>query len=199
MLKTLYWSFHAVFKLCASLDDAALKPHCSPGICCPGWRPKDDSLSSTINYTSHITDWLATSPVWLSAPRDTAQVSGESQEDGTFYKNSFIDLLTTVHVFSVLTACATYFGVILWDSHTFPLMRPVRNADTVRRSTVYKPGLFTAVFVSTWETLDLLSCAFLLCLSVLSAGLSANRHWTTSGWMSRCLSVNQPHISQEHW
>lgn len=41
---------------------------------------------------------------------------GEPQGNGTFYK-TFIDLLTTVHFISVLTAFATYFGVIQRDWH----------------------------------------------------------------------------------
>lgn len=40
----------------------------------------------------------------------------QSKGNGPFYKNCFIDLLTTVHFFSVLTAFATYFGVIQRDS-----------------------------------------------------------------------------------
>lgn len=47
---------------------------------------------------------------------------GQSQVNGPFYKNSFIDLLTTVHVFSVLTAFATYFGVTQRDMHMLPLL-----------------------------------------------------------------------------
>lgn len=50
--------------------------------------------------------------IWTS-PEETS--AGQSQEKRTFYKNSFIDLLTTVHFFSVPTAFATYFGVIQRD------------------------------------------------------------------------------------
>lgn len=46
----------------------------------------------------------------------------QSQGTGPFYKNGFIGLLTTVHVFSVLTAFATYFGVIQRDWRISPLL-----------------------------------------------------------------------------
>lgn len=44
----------------------------------------------------------------------------EPRGNGTSYK-TFIDLLTTVHFISVLTAFATYFGVIQRDWHSLPL------------------------------------------------------------------------------
>lgn len=81
----------------------------------------------------------------------------QSKGNGPFYKNCFIDLLTTVHFFSVLTAFATYFGVIQRDSERiqrifFFFNSLVGTADRIR-STVYKPEWFTVVFTSTWETL----------------------------------------------
>lgn len=44
----------------------------------------------------------------------------EPPGNGTSYK-TFIDLLTTVHFISVLTAFATYFGVIQTAWHSLPL------------------------------------------------------------------------------
>lgn len=82
----------------------------------------------------------------------------EPRGNGTSYK-TFIDLLTTVHFISVLTAFATYFGVIQRDWHSLPLgfffffirffllhiYVLVGNADSVS-STVYKPKLFFFLF-----------------------------------------------------
>lgn len=55
---------------------------------------------------------LTYTPLWKSSEKCSV---GQSQGIGPFYKNSFIYLWTTVHFFSVLTAFATYFGVIQRD------------------------------------------------------------------------------------
>lgn len=57
--------------------------------------------------------------VLLWIPDETPLV--EPPGNGTSYK-TFIDLLTTVQLVSVLTAFATYFGVIQRDWHNFPLV-----------------------------------------------------------------------------
>ncbi len=64
--------------------------------------------------------------VWYTGSK-TLHTSSElntSKGNEPSYKNficSFIDLLTTVHFFSVLTAFATYFGVIQRDWQVLPL------------------------------------------------------------------------------
>lgn len=83
---------------------------------------------------------------------------------------------------------------ILWcDSegllHFAPFYLLVGNADRIR-STVYKPELFTVVFTSTWETLDLIICVFLLPFPPSS--------W---GFTRLCASPRhgRPNIFQEYW
>lgn len=58
----------------------------------------------------------------------------------------------------MLTAFATYFGVIQRDRQTLPhFISVLGNADRIR-STVYKPELVIAASMSTSEKLDIFIC-----------------------------------------